>query len=214
MRIAPGHFLYPANLLSLLRLALTVPITWLVAHPEAGRDGELLALIAVASVTDLADGYLSRRLGHQTDLGLVLDPLADKVVIGAAVAAGVVYRGFPVLVVLLLAYRDVLILVLGAIAARRLEGLPSASGWGKVNTAIVTFLCISFLIAPHGALTMAAGLAALATTVISGVGYYRLGERALVRGRRARWILRVAIFLPPAVIGAALHAVAGGLRWI
>ena len=215
MRVAARHWLYPGNLLSLLRLLLAVPITWLVAHPEAGRDGWLAWLIFVAAVSDALDGYLSRRLGQVTDLGMILDPLVDKVVMASGILAAVAARGFPALVILLLGYRDLLIVALGAIVARRQGRIPRARFWGKVNTTVIAALCLAYILAPGRVVVDALVWISLGTILVSGIAYYRYGESQLFPPGAARWAARVVFFCClPAVLVLALNRVFPGLRWI
>jgi cardiolipin synthase len=69
------------NLLSFLRL-LGVPVfLWLILVPQA--DVWAFALLAVAGASDWVDGYLARRLDQRSELGVILDPLADRLYIAA-----------------------------------------------------------------------------------------------------------------------------------
>jgi len=66
------------NLLTVLRLLLTIPIAWLLL---AERHGQALGLFAVAGFTDALDGFLARRFKWITRLGSILDPIADKLLL-------------------------------------------------------------------------------------------------------------------------------------
>jgi CDP-diacylglycerol--glycerol-3-phosphate 3-phosphatidyltransferase len=72
------------NLLSLLRIALVPPLVYFLTDP--GPQSSLFAAITffIASLTDYFDGYLARRQGVITNLGKFLDPLADKLLVAAA----------------------------------------------------------------------------------------------------------------------------------
>lgn len=79
-----GHRVWTVpNLLSALRLAGVPVFLWLVLGPEA--DGWALALLMVSGFTDFLDGWLARKLGQQSALGQVLDPVADRLYILAVV---------------------------------------------------------------------------------------------------------------------------------
>lgn len=67
------------NLLTLTRLLLLPPILILLTLEDASARGWALGLFLVAAATDFLDGWLARRLGCASHLGLFLDPLADKV---------------------------------------------------------------------------------------------------------------------------------------
>ena len=95
------------NVLSMGRL-LGVPVfLWLVLGPE--WDGWALLLLAVSGVTDFLDGYLARRLGQFTQLGQILDPVADRLYI-LAVVVGLAMRDIiPWWVAVVLPLRDLLL---------------------------------------------------------------------------------------------------------
>lgn len=98
------------NLLSLARL-LGIPLfLWLVVAQEEDVLG--FAILVLAGVTDWLDGYLARRWDQRTRLGVMLDPLVDRLYI-AAVLVGLALRQFiPWWLVILLALRDILLLLL------------------------------------------------------------------------------------------------------
>jgi cardiolipin synthase len=98
------------NALSGLRL-LGVPVFfWLIVGPES--DGLALAILIVSSFTDWLDGYLARRLNQFSRLGELLDPLADRLYVVAALAALYIRDLLPIWVVALLILRDVLMSLL------------------------------------------------------------------------------------------------------
>jgi cardiolipin synthase len=93
------------NALSALRL-LGVPFFfWLIVGPEL--DGIALVILIVSSFTDWLDGYLARRLNQFSRLGELLDPLADRLYVIAALAALFIRDLLPLWVVVVLILRDV-----------------------------------------------------------------------------------------------------------
>lgn len=124
------------NLLSMLRLVL-VPV-FLVLLVEARFIGALVVLV-VASLSDLLDGYLARRLDQITRLGELLDPAADRLYILAALA-GLVALGFvPWWILAVILGRDVFIAVLGVILANHGFGPLAVHQLGKVATFALFF---------------------------------------------------------------------------
>lgn len=95
------------NLLSMLRLLGVPAFLWLVLVPEA--DGWALALLMVSGVSDWLDGFLARKLDQRSELGALLDPIADRLYI-LAVVVGLAMRDIiPWSVGLLLPLRDLLL---------------------------------------------------------------------------------------------------------
>ena len=111
------------NLVSLIRLALVPVFLWLVIGREnVAGAGWLLAFIGA---TDWIDGYLARRLDQVSKVGEFLDPLADRVAVGAAVVAGLIEGVLPGWFAWAIIVREVLIgigaFALGLMARAKLE---------------------------------------------------------------------------------------------
>jgi cardiolipin synthase (CMP-forming) len=98
------------NALSILRLAGVPLFLWLVLGPQA--DGLALVVLLVSGVTDWLDGFLARRLNQASQLGQILDPVADRLYI-LAVVVGLAWRDIiPWWLAVLLPARDLLLWVL------------------------------------------------------------------------------------------------------
>lgn len=124
------------NVLSYLRL-IAVPL--FVSLHLGGRPGWALVVFLVAALTDWFDGFLARLLNQRTTLGAFLDPLADKLLTGAALIMLFLENEAPLWMVLLVAFRDGS-MALGAVVVKRkgLE-LPTApSRVGKYATFALT----------------------------------------------------------------------------
>lgn len=170
------------NLISGLRIALVAPIAWALAQH---RLEAAIVLFGVAAISDVADGFLAKRFGWQTDLGAVLDPVADKLLL-ATVLVTLVYLGLvpPWLMVAALA-RDAVI-VLGAALYRYrlgpLEAHPTVVS--KLNTLAQAAFILAVIgrerfSVPPAWLLMSLGALVFLTVVISGMDY------VLTYGRRA-----------------------------
>jgi cardiolipin synthase (CMP-forming) len=95
------------NLLSMLRLVGVPVFLWLVLGPQA--DGWALVVLLVAGATDFLDGYLARRFGQVSRLGQLLDPIADRLYILAALVGLVLRDIVPWWLAATVVARDVLI---------------------------------------------------------------------------------------------------------
>jgi len=107
---ASSRILTVPNALSFARL-LGVPVfLWLVLVPEA--DGWAFLLLAVAGASDWVDGYLARRLDQRSELGVILDPLADRLYIAATLLGLALRELIPWWLVGILVARELFLLAL------------------------------------------------------------------------------------------------------
>jgi cardiolipin synthase len=100
------------NLISFARIALIPLYCWLSANERTRLWG--IVLFAAVVATDWVDGYLARRTGQVSELGRILDPVADRLAIGAALLTFAIVGIFPFWAALLILVRDVSILLGGA----------------------------------------------------------------------------------------------------
>jgi CDP-diacylglycerol--glycerol-3-phosphate 3-phosphatidyltransferase len=132
------------NGLTIIRVLAIPIILLLLFYP--GRIYQLITAILFlsAAVTDTLDGYLARRRGMVTTLGMFLDPLADKLLIVTALIALIPARGIPTWMVILIVGREIAVTGLRGIAVAQ-DIVISPSVWGKYKT-IFEVISISFII--------------------------------------------------------------------
>lgn len=180
-----------ANLLTVFRIALTVPFLYLI---QEGRFGLALLVFFVASVTDFADGYVARKFSQQSSLGRVLDPLADKLLTTASfIVMALPHRGFdsvPVWLAVSVVARD-LIIVLGSLVVYLLAGFKEFKPTllGKVNTflelgLIVVFLAFHLTEQLIFLLPLCYGIV-ITSVVLSGGEYLKQGINIIMSRRKA-----------------------------
>jgi cardiolipin synthase (CMP-forming) len=118
---ASSAILTVPNALSALRIAFIPLFFWLIVRPGSPMIGILLFACVVA--TDWVDGYVARRFGQVSELGRMLDPAADRLVIAAGLVALVIRGVFPLWAAVLVLVRDVAVLAVGAalLAGKRLR---------------------------------------------------------------------------------------------
>ncbi|MEJ2516062.1 MAG: CDP-alcohol phosphatidyltransferase family protein [Gammaproteobacteria bacterium] len=175
------------NLLCILRMFLAAPVAWMILE---GNYDVALALFFVAGFTDGLDGFLAKRFHWQTELGGMLDPIADKLLIFSAFVCLWVVGLVPLWLLLVVVGRDVMI-VSGAVAYRVLVGPFEASPTliSKLNSAVqllFVLLALTYLALGQPPRPLLTGLALiiLLTTVISGTDYViNWARRARVIGR-------------------------------
>ena len=170
------------NQITLLRL-LFIPFIVIAILDERYRWA--LALFVLAGLSDFLDGILARLLRQKTALGMLLDPIADKLLLSTLFLVLSVAHKIPWRVTVLVFSRDLCILLTCAVvwATTSLRDFPP-SFYGKANTTAQIFAVFFVLLhevapAPWVLLCKAVGLwATLALTVLSGVHYiFRLSHR-------------------------------------
>lgn len=125
-----GKFWTLANVLSLARLVLVIPITYLIITD--GSVAWILGLVFAALCTDWFDGTVARWSKTVSEWGKVLDPLADKIAAMCVVLALTISGALPVWFVVLIAVRDILIVWGSTLATRKLQRVLMSLWWGKV----------------------------------------------------------------------------------
>lgn len=134
-----------ANKITLLRV-LMIPIFMIVLFSDFNNHTYVAALIfAIASATDGIDGYIARSRGQVTTFGKFIDPLADKLLVSAALISLVQLYKVPAWVVVIIIAREFTITGFRIIAAS--EGRTiAASSLGKIKTITQLIAIISLLV--------------------------------------------------------------------
>jgi CDP-diacylglycerol--glycerol-3-phosphate 3-phosphatidyltransferase len=160
------------NLLTVARIML-VPVL-VVALLGNTPSGDVLAAIvfALASLTDFVDGYLARARDSITTFGKLMDPLADKLLIVAALISLVSLNRLAAWVAMVIITRELAVTVL-RLGATQAGVVMAASMFGKVKTCL-QIAAILAVIAVHGQPTWVSLLVYLAVlvTVLSGLDYF------------------------------------------
>jgi cardiolipin synthase len=170
------------NFISVLRILLVVPVAIALA---SHRYVLSIVLFGLAAASDAADGYLAKRFHWQSELGGVLDPIADKLLLATAFVTLSLLDLVPLWLMVVVVARDIVI-VSGAAAYRLLIGRVAAhpSMISKFNTVCQAAFILEVIVsaqfsAPAHWVTLWLGALVFATTIVSGLDY------VLVYGRRA-----------------------------
>ncbi len=173
-----------ANLLTVLRIVAVPFVAWALLVDD-GQDPtwRLVAtgLFVLAAATDRVDGYLARRMGLVTDLGKLLDPIADKALIGTALVALSYLGELSWWVTAAILVRELGITVMRFFLLKYLV-LPASRG-GKIKT-VLQSVAVGIFLLPLGGLpgwvhVVAAVVmaAAVVVTLVTGADYVRTAVR-------------------------------------
>ena len=156
---------------SKITLARVVLIPVFMAVLLMGHPWPAMIIFAVASLTDFVDGYIARHYNQTSDFGKFLDPLADKLLVVAAMLVFVQQGRMPAWVVMIVLVREFAVSGLRMVAAT--EGLVLAAGWsGKIKTfSTMVGLCL-MMVLPFVWLDWAVIVVIAVTTLYSGVEYF------------------------------------------
>ena len=180
------------NVITLVRLLCIPVFLWLLFGLH--RQTAAAVLLAVLGATDWVDGFVARRYHQVSTLGKVLDPTADRVLVGTAVISVMVYGAVPLWFGVATIVREVLVSVmvvlLAGLGAARIDVL-----WvGKAGTFGLMFAYPAFLLGdgtatwqePVRAIAWVTGLVGLALSWWAAASYVGPARRALRAGRAAR----------------------------
>ncbi|HEY8083369.1 MAG TPA: CDP-diacylglycerol--glycerol-3-phosphate 3-phosphatidyltransferase [Solirubrobacterales bacterium] len=181
--------MFPLNLPNFLTLTriLAVPVVVVALLGETPNGDALAAAVfALAALTDGLDGYFARSRDAVTTFGKLMDPIADKLLIAAALVSLVSLNRLAAWVAMVIIAREFAVTVMRAIAVER--GIVIAASWmGKLKT-ILQIAAVFALIAANPAPAWVDVLvyAAVAVTVISGADYFFGLRRRIEAEREAR----------------------------
>ena len=172
------------NVLTVLRILL-VPVLVVALLGETGNDLLAALVFAAASATDALDGYLARSRNAITSFGKLMDPIADKLLVIAALFALVSLDRLQAWIAMVIVTRELAVTVTRMAATAQGVIIPAA-GLGKIKT-MVQVAAIFFLIAfdPTPLWVDLLVYAAVAVTVVSGIDYF-FGLRRMLREAEER----------------------------
>jgi cardiolipin synthase (CMP-forming) len=172
------------NLANKISIARIILIPFFVSAIVYGRMEIALALFIIAAITDGADGFIARAFNQKTDLGAILDPIADKMLLLTAFISMSLVRSIPPdirlppYVPIIVISRDILI-VIGSVVVYMIKGGLKAkpSMVGKITTFFQMATIVSVLVLFRYSYII--WNIAVALTVISGIDYLIKGSRLL-----------------------------------
>jgi cardiolipin synthase len=177
------------NLITLARLACLPVFLWLLFGRE--NRAAAAALLALLGITDWVDGYLARHLGQVSELGKILDPVADRLLFLVGAGGILIDGSVPVWFAVIVLVRETLVggatVVLAALGARRID----VTWFGKAGT-FGLMIAFPLFLASHstlswadaaGVLAWVAGIPGLVFSLYAAALYVPIARRALSEGR-------------------------------
>jgi len=171
------------NKLTIMRVVL-IPVFLLVLFlmQEPYNRYIATAIFVVASITDFLDGHIARKYNMVSNFGKFMDPLADKLLVMAALVSMVAMEDLPAWVVIVILAREFAITGFRTLAMEA-NIVMAASWWGKIKTTTQMIMIILVLLQlPFACMSMVetvlVGLAVL-FTVVSGVDYIFKNKQVL-----------------------------------
>ena len=138
------YFIFIPNLLSIVRIGLVYPI---LNNIYLNNFQLSIVFFIVAAITDALDGFLARKMNWQTDLGAILDPIADKLLLSGTIFILWLTEFIPFYIFIIFIGRDIVIL-LGAAVQMTLNELdtPMPNLLGKLTTSLqIIYIAVVFL---------------------------------------------------------------------
>ncbi len=180
--------MFPLNLPNLLTVARIMLVPVLVAVLLGNTpEGDILAAVvfALASLTDFVDGYLARSRAEITTFGKLMDPLADKLLIVAALLSLVSLNRLAAWVAMVIITRELAVTVL-RMGATQAGVVMAASMFGKIKTCLQIAAILAVIAVHHQPLwvSLLVYLTVL-VTVVSGLDYFFGLRRRIQQAQRA-----------------------------
>lgn len=144
---APNEIVTRSNFLSLLRLLLAIPFWFLLDNlqsPDIKYFTFGLALFAVG--TDFLDGYLARKRNEITEFGKIIDPVADKIIVGIVVIKLFLIGEIPIYYLLMILGRDILILLGGIFVSRKIGKVLPSNMLGKITVSSIAIVILLIIL--------------------------------------------------------------------
>jgi len=148
MKINYKEIILLPNLISSFRLLLFVPFLYLFNNYSSDQNARIyiLILIIVAFISDLLDGYVARKINSISELGKIIDPLADKILVALIIINLYFLNEIPVFYFWIVISRDICIFIGGIIVSKKIGKVLSSNLLGKLTVLSIGIFIIATLL--------------------------------------------------------------------
>jgi cardiolipin synthase (CMP-forming) len=168
-----------SNLLSISRIFLVIPMGYCLITDFPNHRLWTAAVILIAVTTDFLDGYLARSLHQVSELGKIIDPLADKIGIGAYALLMAWHGDVAAWYIVVILLRDVLIFLGGLYIRGKKKIIPQSNWPGKIAVTIIALVlfCATLQMPPSHPVYMILFWCSILMMIISLISY---GQRLFI----------------------------------
>jgi cardiolipin synthase (CMP-forming) len=132
-----------SNLLSFLRLLAAIPLWFLLGNFNSSNVKIIiLAAGALCMLTDFLDGYIARKRNEVTEFGKIIDPLADKVIVGTVILKLFLLNKIPDYYFWMIILRDIIIFLGGIYLATKLGKVLPSNYVGKITVTVIAVVIL------------------------------------------------------------------------
>jgi cardiolipin synthase len=136
-----------SNLISFLRVFLVIPFIFVIPNLDEGNNRLwAIILISIGYISDILDGYMARKLNQVSELGKIIDPLADKVCVVSIIIMLYISNEISTLYFAVIILRDVIIFLGGILVSKRIGKILPSNLLGKITIVSIGFYIIAVII--------------------------------------------------------------------
>jgi len=148
MKFTKAEIMTWSNLLSLIRLLMAIPVFFFLYYIDQSYTLRIIivALLLLAALTDFLDGFLARKLNEITEFGKIIDPLADKVMIGILVLQLYLLGHLPPFYFFIAVGRDIIIFLGGIFVANKIKKVLPSNMLGKITVLLIGLFLLSIIL--------------------------------------------------------------------
>jgi cardiolipin synthase len=163
------------NILTILRIVLIPVFVWLFFSEIPNNLNYALIVFITAGVTDVLDGYIARKYHLESDLGKVLDPLADKMMLLSVLICLTSTDLIPLWVVLIIMLKE-MVMIYGGIYLyfSKVQVIIPSNKYGKIGTLLFYFAIFLVLLKVNPSVSKIALYAAVGLAVIAFINYFKI----------------------------------------